>query len=67
MVCCTQSVGLGSLVMLGEVMMLVLEVLFDLLCLAELVKERLMIFLVPLMLGSRELIPLDALPPVEMN
>jgi hypothetical protein len=25
------------------------------------------LFLVPLMLGSRDLIPLDALPPVEMN
>lgn len=25
------------------------------------------LFLVPLMIGSRDLIPLDALPPVEMN
>jgi len=25
------------------------------------------LFLVPLMLGSRDLIPLDALPPVELN
>ena len=31
------------------------------------VNTILQLFLVPLMLGSRDLIPLDALPPVEMS